>query len=162
MNCWLTPQAPTVPKIARVTQCINHNEENTHRIHTVYTHTHTNWEYRHVCTHKFCKFLDFAARLSNEARGMKRALRMCCIWIDRHTHTHIYICVYNCMEAIVSTCQRLKSQWTNDDRTTWSRMETEFEFDSELNFLNWFALNAQYTQPATHSYTPSHTYKYIK
>lgn len=34
-------QAPTVPKIARVTQCINHNEENTHRTHTVYTHTHT-------------------------------------------------------------------------------------------------------------------------
>lgn len=160
MNCWLTPQAPTVPKIARVTQCINHNEENTHRIHTVYTHTHTQTHTlrRDMCAHtSFVNFSILQHVCQTRHEGW-RELFECAAYESTDTHTHI--CVYNCMEAIVSTCQRLKSQWTNDDRTTWSRMETEF--DSELNFLNWFALNAQYTQPATHSYTPSHTYKYIK
>lgn len=59
-----------IQTIVRVTQCINHNEEK-----------HTQSLSIYIYIHKFCKFLDFAARLSNGTRDQESSS-------NTHTHTH--------------------------------------------------------------------------
>lgn len=146
-NCWLTHR-PQQSQRSQESRSALITTRKTHTEYTQYTHTHT--ENTNMCAHtSFVNFSILQHVCQTRHEGSRELFE--CAYESTHTHTHI--CVYDCMEAIVSTCQRLKSQWTNDDRTRWSRMETEFESDSESNFQ--IGLRRMHnTRTHTHSYTP--------